>query len=727
MKWFFSQPKSFSDYLRLIIKLGLALILFLPLVTSASFYFPFIVPRNILFRLILNIILVLYLYLIVRNRQWLPKFNKGVVIFFLFIVSLTISSLLGGNFSFSFWSNFERMDGLLNWYYLLIYVFVLLGTLRQPEEWKNFFRISLVAAWLISLYGLAQKFGLSEKFSFIMPSSGESRIASTFGNAAYVGSYMFLHFTVALYLLLINFLKPKFFSVGNIFYALSLILFAYLLITTQTRGAFLGLLVFLFLLLAFYLVFKRKQRTSFYYLFLSLLVLSLLSLGLLFTQKNNSWVRSNPLLGKLTNISLTDTTVESRLAIWQNSLQGVKDKPILGWGEENFQYVFNKYFPVKIYHDVGSEVWFDRPHNILVQHLVQGGILGLGLYLGVFVYLIIALLKKYKKDNQWFFGFFWIAFIGGFLFQDLFIFDSLNTNVILYLLLAFLFRVGIKSETPPKIKTNFGNYKEYLSWLFIILLAGYSSWIFFYRPMKSSQLLIKSFQGAIALNNSSSLNTQTKTAFIEKVSQQVINDWEKSKDLSFLGDKEKGEILLRIFETLVRHPAVTPADKNKVFSLTQDYLEKLSRQYPHDIRINMFLSYLYGLMSEMDVSFALKNIDLLESLKAWAPQRPDIYTQLSRAYLLNNNLALSKAAAQQAVVLLPQVKFVYWNLAALNLIEGDAVSLKNNLGIIKNLNQQKLAVDFTTEDYQQLQVFREQAINNKQIEIEELLKSYLPE
>lgn len=726
MKWFFFKQKSFSDYLRLVIKLGLAVILFLPLLTNPNFYFPFIVPRNIAFRLILDIILALYLYLILRDRKFLPKFNKGLLIFFLFILSLTVSSLLGGNFAFSFWSNFERMDGLLNWYYLFIYVFVLLGTLRNKEEWKHFFRISLLAAWLISLYGLAQKLGLSSRFSFIAPSSGDVRIASTLGNAAYVGSYMFLNFTIALYLLLVNFLQKRFFTKGNIFYVLSLILFVYLLINTQTRGAFLGLLLFLFLLVVFYLWFNRKKRNSFYYILLGLLVFSFLSLGFILTQKNSSWVKGSPLLSKFTNISLSDTTIESRLAIWQNSLQGVKDKPVFGWGEENFQYVFNKYFPTKIYHDIGSEVWFDRPHNILMQHLVQGGILGLVLYLGIFASLIVSLIKKYKKDKNWFFSFFWIAFLLGFLIHDLFIFDSLNTNVTLYLLLAFLFRVGISGSSKiPHLKTNWLSFKEYFRWLLIIALAVYTSFLFFYKPMVSNRLVMKSLQEAMILDTSSSLPSSSQG--LEGPFNQIIADWEESRDMIFLGDKEKGEILLRIFDGLVSNPSVSVADKNKILDLTESYLEQLGKRYPHDVRMNMFLSYFYSMLSGVDTNLAAKNVTLLESLKSWAPQRPDIYTQLSRAYLMTNDLAPAKVAALQAVALLPKAKFVYWSLATVNLVEDDLSALQANLEKIKSLNQQRSISGFEASEYQQLQMFISQAENNKRTEAAKLLKTYLPQ
>ena len=120
----------------------------------------------------------------------------------------------------------------------------------------------------------------------------------------------------------------------------------------------------------------------------------------IFIFKDNNIIQNNSTLRRISSISLTDATTETRLLTWKSSLYGFADKPVLGWGEEKFNVVFNKYFPVDIFKDIGSRVWFDRPHNILIQHLIHGGILGLGLYLATFFYLIYILFKKYKVSES---------------------------------------------------------------------------------------------------------------------------------------------------------------------------------------------------------------------------------------------------------------------------------------------------------------------------------------
>jgi O-antigen ligase len=356
---------------------------------------------------------------VIKNTYQWPKFNKGFIFFGFFILTLTISSIFGGYFLLSFWSTFERMDGLVNWYHILLYVVVLLGVNRTIKDWQILFHTSLLVAVLVALYALGQALGLS----FLMSSAGGQRLSSTLGNAAYVGSYLFLHIVIASYFLFKKIQNKNFYSWPVLYYVLGIIIFTIVLLATETRGALLGLLSFVFLLTLAYLYYERHKKTKFYYLVISLLVALILFFVAIFVQRDSAWVRSMPIFYRLTHVSLTDTTTQSRLLIWQNSLtHAFVAKPILGWGEENFADAFNKYFPSAIFVSLGSEIWFDRPHNILIQHLVHGGLLGLGFYLAIFVYLLWSFWRQIRQGQPWLWPVFWSAFLLGFLVQDFFIF-----------------------------------------------------------------------------------------------------------------------------------------------------------------------------------------------------------------------------------------------------------------------------------------------------------------
>jgi O-antigen ligase len=696
---FFRKYHDYNDYLLLIVKIGLGLILFLPLVISSDFYFPFIAPRNFLFRFIIEIIFFIYLYLAWLHKDLRPKFNKGFWLLLSFILALTISSLFGQNFGFSFWSNFERMDGLLNWVHIVLYLIVLIGVLPSKKDWHIFFHISLISAWFVALIAVGQKLGLD----FVIASSGGVRLTSTLGNAAYVGSYMMIHIVLLAYLFIINKQLR-----ARIFYIVSSILFVFVLLNTHTRGAFLGLLLFIFLFGIFYLYFERKKRNTWYYSVLAIFIAGILFFSLLFAQQDSDWVKKVPMLGKVANISLTDITVQSRLMIWRNSFSGVVEKPILGWGEENFQYVFNKHFPIEIFHTLGSEVWFDRPHNILMQHLVQSGILGLMLYLSVFIYLIRRLYRKYKKDQQWLVPFLWVSFLLSFLFHDLFIFDSLNTNVILYLILGFLF-VGDKEcrlfegrrQVPKKLVA-----------IFCIILFFFVVNLFVVRPVRSNLLLVD------AIKTSSMSVTEDQM-------NQALDKWQKSWKLSFIGDREKVDNLYRLAMGAISRPDVAGPAKDQIFYLTQIYMEEVSNRYPDDVRSNLFLANFYYNFAQFDPSFLDKNLALLEKLHNLAPQRPDLYLSLTDAYLAQGNIVEAKKIAQELVDLSPWVNGVYWNLMKVALFEKDMVLLGDVLDEISMLNMNKINNNFNDDEIIRLNNIVYQAEAQELFDIVEVIEPYL--
>lgn len=698
-----SVNQSSHRHLVVAIKIGLAFILFTPLVLLQNFYFPFIVPRNLFFRLLVDIIFALYLYLSIVDINYRPKFNKGFILFFLFTISLTISSILGGHFTYSFWSNFERMDGLVNWLHIVLYAIILLGIFRTKQQWYTFFKISLFSALISTFVAFGQKFG----WSFIMSSAGGQRLTALMGNAAYVASYLMLHSFLAIYLLKIEWAK----LFWRYFYFFSLFSFIYILINTETRGAFLGLLVFAILFALGYLWAQRKNRNKMYYGVLILLISIFIFITLLFVQKQANWVKNVSLFNKIANISLNDTTTQSRLTIWRNSLEGVKEKPIFGWGEENFIYVFNKYFPVEIFHDIGSEVWFDRPHNILVQHLVQGGLLGLLLYLSIFFYLIYLLYKKYLQDkNEWFFSFFWAAFLVSFLLHDLFIFDSVNTNIILYLILAFLWQEN-SNISLDKFFDIFKKYKYFfalsISTIFLIL----SFYFFYLAPLASNLSLIKFLSYSYGARNVQDLST-------------ALDFWDKSFEQSFLGKKEKGENLQKVSLNLLQNPNIDSEIKQKFFNKTESVLEFLIHEYPDDIRMTLFLVNFYESMQVYRPEFIERNLQLLNNLHNLAPQRPETLLKLSDIYLVKGDNEMAMENAQKLLTLFPWAKVVHWHYFRVALVQNDHTAMDRALTKIVELNQQKEGINFLENELKQLDNLLA-SLTKDQNDLKQLINKYL--
>lgn len=708
IKNYFKSLKSVEDYLALIGKLFIITILFAPLVTGESFYFPYIVPRNLMFRLIVNVLFGIYLWLWLISPRYRFRFNKGLILLFLFIFSLTVSSIIGHDFGFSFWSNFERMDGLVNWYYIFVYIFVLLGLARDKKDWHLFFNFSLVPAFIISAIAIGQRLDLS----FVSESHGGIRATSTLGNAAYVGSYMFIHSAIAFYLLVIKFLKKRSWSWMYLWYGINIILFVSALVVSQTRGAFLGLAAFAFLMAVFYLWFNRKKKNKLYYALIALIVVAFSFVALVYQQKDSAWVKDSLFLNKFASMSWQDTTVHSRWHIWNSTLASVKEKPLLGWGEEGFRYVFSQYFPSEIYRQVGSEIWFDRPHNALLQHLIQGGVIGFVLYLAIFGYLIFYLYKKSKKQKEWFFSFFWIAFLLSYLFHNLFIFDSLNINIIIYLILAYLFSLGIKKKwSLPSVLHSRQKYYVYVP--LIVLLVGTLTYTMIWRPYKANTLLLQSSKMVAEATSRSDYNI-------------ALSKWEQSVEYSSLGDREKAEVLSRMTTGILSNTYVPDTIREKYFTQTEYFLEEMYYDNPEDVRLGLFLSYFYQRATGVNPSYAVENITLLNDIKNLAPHRPDVVNQLSTAYLVVGDFDSAKQEARELIALVPWAKIGYWTSFNVDLYSGNTDSLENNLQEIVKINQEKYGIDFEAQEIERLKLIMTQAEAGQDEPVIEVLKKFLP-
>ncbi len=706
---------------KLIIRLGLSLALFAPLVIYNDTYFPFIFPRNIYFRLIIDIIFPLYLWLVIKNTYQWPKFNKGLVFFVLFILTLTISSIFGRHFLFSFWSTFERMDGLANWYHILMYVIVLLGVNRSEKDWCILFKTSIFVAWIISLYALGQAMNLS----FFMPSSGGQRLASTLGNAAYVGSYLFLNIVIASYLVLKKIQNKDFFSWGVFYYGLGIILFTAILLATETRGAFLGLSLFVFLFLLAYLYYERHKRNVFYYFVGALMIAGFIFVSSIFIQKNSAWVKAVPIFSRLANISLSDTTTQSRLMIWKNSiLYSFKEKPLIGWGEENFTDAFNKYFPSKIFVTMGSEVWYDRPHNILVQHLVQGGLVGFGFYSAIFIYLLLGLKKLIKQNNSWSVPVLWAAFLLAFLAQDFFIFDNLNVNVVFYLILAYLFS---KFASVSEFKERFSNF--FLFWqdrsnqsqrklvvrgVLLVLLSFSLVYFMVWKPWQSNTVFVKTFFYA----------SQAKTA---EDFAKVKSDWLLGYYTVPLGDKEKVAGLNDLLDLVIGNPYATNDIRFEFINLTGQYLESNYAKYPMDIRSGMFLSNFYQFVGTFDPSFIDQDIALLESMAELAPWRLEIKFALQKDYQRKGDLPKAKEQALLARDLAPNSRDVYWKLAEIYWQTKEYQEFEANVQKVRAWNRDRGMDNFDQPQIADLNNYLQQAKSAKQKDLIDMLEGFLQE
>jgi hypothetical protein len=422
------------------------------IIVMNSIFFPFIGGKDFFFRFVTELSLscmVLWWAFEAKKgdakKRIVALFKKPLVVAVsVFAAIFELAAIFAYDFHAAFWSNYERGEGgfqMLH-YYLFFLLLVLLFT--DEKDWKNLFRFSLVAAVFMILYGIGGDFAWG---GFIGPYAGgtaptgwwnilnEGRFEGSLGNPAYVDPYLIFSMFFAAYLWLSSKLAGKLTALKSWGYGILIAIFFIFFLLGQTRGAFLGLVAGAFVLVL-YLVFSSKGNTRKWGA-IALGALVIIGLGL-YAIRNNPVIQKLP-EGRLLQISTSDVTAQTRFWVWGEAWQGFLQRPILGWGPENFTPVFDKFFNPNFYvPNQNTETWFDRAHSVFFDYLSETGALGLLAYFAIFFVFYWEFVKNAHKhvSSQLQKGLI-VALPIAYLVQGVAIFDVFPMYISLFILLAF--------------------------------------------------------------------------------------------------------------------------------------------------------------------------------------------------------------------------------------------------------------------------------------------------
>jgi O-antigen ligase len=215
-------------------------------------------------------------------------------------------------------------------------------------------------------------------------------------------------------------------------------------IATQSRGGLLGLAIGVLVFSVSYAVMvpNRKIRIG----LLAVVVSGVLGYGLLFTFRETSLIRESPLY-RLTDLH---ATTETRFLAWKIAWQGFLERPLTGWGLDDFHILFNqKYNPASLRFGY-YETWFDRSHNTVMDMLSMTGIIGFVTYIAMFVALFWSVVRAYRRkwiDAPMASVFF--ALPVAYFAQNLFVFDQpagFTMSFFMYALIARATTAGFSQE-----------------------------------------------------------------------------------------------------------------------------------------------------------------------------------------------------------------------------------------------------------------------------------------
>lgn len=615
-----SRQDNFLEKTYVNIIIGLACLAFItPLVLNFKFFFPFVSSKSLYFFAIVEILLAVYIVLAIYSPRYRPRFNLLLLSLVLFVAILVLASITGIDPSKSFWSYYERMEGLLAWFHYLVFFIVLTSVLKRKKDWMIVLGFSVGVAALISIISFILKSGDFQV-------TNVARSGATLGNSSFLGAYLLFNVFLALWLLI----KSK--EGWKIVWGSFLLIIGVALFISTARAAALSFVGGLFLLFLLWLTFqpaKKYLRMIGLIIILSSIVASLILV--FWALQPDSFVHQQ-LAQKFTN---------ARFVVWEIGWKGWQDRPWLGWGLENFSAPFAKHYnPCLALRECGGETWFDRAHNIVVDMGITSGLLGLISYLGIFIVSFYLLAKKYFQKGKFWAPAILVVILVSYFIQNLTVFDMVSSYMMFFGVLAFISFQTKKEEPISRKEPSFSIGKKVLI-VVLILFIAFSFFKVIIQPVRASVSFVTCL-------------VDTRIGF-----NQRMEYCQRALEFTSLGKNQLrdyfGGVVIRAVGTL-QSEGITANDFQKVFEAMAEELEKSVKNNSFDLRSRLKLAQLYNAypLADREKYFSRTEEVLQEAIRI-SPDNQRGYQTLIHTKLLWNKQLEALDLAKKVVYLEPRI------------------------------------------------------------------------
>ncbi len=480
----FMTRQNIVSFLKGVTYVGVYGGLLMPLVFIPIVIFPFVFSKLVFFQALIGLTLPAYILLAWMEPKYRPKVDFLYGAIAAYFVAIALSMIFAEDPMRAWWGNQERMNGLFTLLHFLAWLTMTVSVLPRWNDWRRLLNYEAVLSAIMGIVALLQ---LVYPRLLLFPASG--RVGGLLDNPIYMGAYQI--FNLAFIGLL--FLKARSLS-ARIFYGVVGVIDIAAFIAAQSRGALVGLGAGIIVFVFFYACFTKNKKAR--YGILGFLAVLMVGYGLIFTFRETAPVKHS-IFYRLTDFSGAVTT---RLIAWRIGWEGFKERPLTGWGFDNFHLLFNhKYNPQSLRYGI-YETWFDRAHNTIVDVISMTGIFGLITFFLIFAALFISIWRAFRHQKidlpiaAILFGLPVAYFV-----QNLFVFDhpaGFSMSFLLYAIVIAATRgefIGQGDTTVPVDSANATKHKRGFSWFAYGLLqcfALFLVWRTSLLPFEASRLAI---------------------------------------------------------------------------------------------------------------------------------------------------------------------------------------------------------------------------------------------
>ena len=361
---------------KLVAQIFLGLLLVTPLVFLVNLAKnPFLI-QGVLLNCGISLVMLVLLMLSFKDGMRLPA--SPLDLFWSGWLALAFLSLAGAA-----WHNpqgikavfFMGMDNLLFLVLNCVLVFYLAFYLARSEFFKTAFtRVIFIVTFLACVYGLLQYFGVEPFFPKPIDYF-QGRVTSTFGNPAFLASFLVL----AIPVILVNWLAATGIKLKAVLGFL-LLLAVTTLVATSARSAWLGITVSIAVLMIYLLQLGLKKQTGMILKILAVVLLLAAGTVLLSSKKELLLERGTASFNPMG----MGTSLNQRFLMWSCAGEMFIKHPLLGQGWGLFELFYPSYQASYLLNPAVAPLrtHANHAHNEILQVAAELGIFGLllGLY-----------------------------------------------------------------------------------------------------------------------------------------------------------------------------------------------------------------------------------------------------------------------------------------------------------------------------------------------------------
>ncbi len=336
------------------------------------------------------------------------------------VASLVLVYIIATVFSVSptasLYGSYQRLQGTFSTFAYLTMFGVLAANLRRRAQVERAVTLVIICSLPAALYGVLQHYKLDP-----LPWGGDTtaRVTGNMGNAIFLAAYLIMSAPVALGRVVTSFhgiltdddSRRLPFNVARA--AIYIFIFAINLVAiwfTSSRGPWLGLLAGFFVFVVLLSLHWRARALT----LITIGTAVLLAVFLVVLNVPNGpleAVRAVPGIGRLGSVFETEGgTGRVRVLIWEGVVKLIQPhaplqfpdgstdqwnaiRPLIGYGPEALYVAYNRFYPPDLAHYEARNASPDRSHNETFDALAFTGLLGLAVYLMLFVAVFYYALK----------------------------------------------------------------------------------------------------------------------------------------------------------------------------------------------------------------------------------------------------------------------------------------------------------------------------------------------